>query len=67
MPSPKDIYVNCDVLEDIPKQNRDNWVKKQLLKIPRNESIIDIGAGEKRYKIYCKDLKYKSQDYTDST
>ena len=45
------------------KQNRDNWVKKQLLKIPYNESIIDIGAGEKRYKIYCKDLKYKSQDF----
>lgn len=42
---------------------RVEWVKSQLKKIPSGESIIDAGAGECRYKKYCKHLKYKSQDF----
>lgn len=42
---------------------RIEWVKKQLIKIPRDESIIDVGAGERRYKKYCTHLKYISQDF----
>jgi SAM-dependent methyltransferase len=42
--------------------NREVWLKKQLLKIPRGENIIDVGAGEMRYKLFCTHLKYTSQD-----
>lgn len=42
---------------------RDAWVIKQLLKIPKGKSILDVGAGEMPYKPYCKKLKYKSQDF----
>jgi len=42
---------------------RNAWVIKQILKIPKGKSILDIGAGEMPYKSFCKDLKYKSQDF----
>ena len=44
---------------------RIEWVKKELIKIPRGQSLIDIGAGEMRYKKYCRHLKYKSQDFNE--
>ena len=47
MPSPKDIYVNCDVLEDIPKPNRDNWLKEiDLLRLDlaQNTSVLQVGS-----------------------
>jgi len=47
MPSPKDIYVNCDVLEDIPKPNRDNWLKEidlLRLELPQNARILQVGS-----------------------
>ena len=42
---------------------RDAWIIRQLLRIPKGKSILDVGAGEMPYKSYCKDLKYKSQDF----
>lgn len=54
------------VLKNIAPANetkRNNWVIKQLLKIPKGKSILDVGAGEMPYKTYCKNLKYKSQDF----
>lgn len=42
---------------------RNAWVIRQLLKIPKGKSILDVGAGEMPYKDYCKKLKYKSQDF----
>ena len=45
------------------QKNRDNWVKKQLSLILKNESLLDVGAGEMRYKKYCQHLKYTSQDF----
>lgn len=47
MPSPKDVYVNCDVLEDIPKPNRDNWLKEidlLRLELPQNARILQVGS-----------------------
>ena len=47
MPSPKDVYVNCDVLEDIPKQNRDNWLKEidlLQLELPQNAHVLQVGS-----------------------
>ena len=46
---------------------RDDWVIKQLRKIPEGESIIDVGAGEMRYRKYCLHLNYKSQDFNKYT
>lgn len=44
-------------------KTRFEWVRKQLLSIPRGQSILDAGAGELKYKKYCKHLKYVSQDF----
>lgn len=41
---------------------KDEWVKKHLLRLPANKSLIDIGAGEMPFKKFCSHLKYKSQD-----
>ena len=43
--------------------NRENWLKKTLKNIPMNQSILDAGAGELRYKKFCTHLKYTSQDF----
>lgn len=54
------------VLRNIAPANetkRNDWVIRQLLKIPKGKSILDIGAGEMPYKSYCKNLEYKSQDF----
>ncbi|HRY82547.1 MAG TPA: class I SAM-dependent methyltransferase [Candidatus Moranbacteria bacterium] len=47
MPSLKDVYVNCDVLENIPKPNRDNWLKEiDLLRLmlPKNARVLQVGS-----------------------
>lgn len=47
MPSPKDVYVNCDVLENIPKPNRDNWIKEidlLRLELPKNARVLQVGS-----------------------
>jgi len=36
---------------------------EQLLKIPNGKVILDAGAGEQRYKPYCKHLNYIAQDF----
>lgn len=43
--------------------NRKRWVEKTLKDIPRNNSIIDVGAGECQYEKYCDHLNYTSQDF----
>lgn len=42
---------------------RNAWVIKQLGKIPKGKTILDVGAGEMPYKQFCKNLNYKSQDF----
>ncbi len=49
--------LNCNEL------NRDKWVERQLSLVPAGRKIIDIGAGECRYKKYCSHLEYISQDF----
>lgn len=41
---------------------RYQWVRAQLLSIPRGKSILDAGAGECQYKKFCDHLSYTSQD-----
>lgn len=45
------------------KSSRENWLKKTLAAVPSNQSILDAGAGELKYKSYCEHLKYVSQDF----
>lgn len=42
---------------------RDKWVETVLKSIPVNSRILDAGAGELRYKPYCSQLNYVSQDF----
>jgi SAM-dependent methyltransferase len=42
---------------------RNTWITKKLLSIPKDKSILDVGAGEMPYKRYCSHLRYKSQDF----
>lgn len=39
------------------------WVAKKIKKIPVGENILDVGAGECRFKAYCSHLKYVSHDF----
>jgi len=43
--------------------DRESWLKAQLSAIPAGESIIDVGAGEGRFRKYCRHLEYVSQDF----
>ena len=45
------------------REDRDNWIKKTLGKIPAGKKILDAGAGELRYKEFCSHLDYVSQDF----
>lgn len=47
MPQPKDVYVNCDVMENIPIPNRDNYLKEiELLRheFSANAQILQVGS-----------------------
>ena len=45
------------------KAFRDKWIKKVLSEIPKNSKILDAGAGELQYKLFCDHLHYVSQDF----
>ena len=45
------------------QKNRDTWLEKTLKTIPKDQRILDAGAGELKYKKYCSHLKYVSQDF----
>lgn len=44
------------------RETRENWLKKTLLSLPKNQKILDAGAGECQYKKFCTHLNYYSQD-----
>lgn len=45
------------------ESQRELWAKKQILKILTGKSILDVGAGQGRFKKYCLNLNYVSQDF----
>lgn len=47
------------------EQTRDNWIEKILTDIPEGKRILDAGAGEMKYKKFCKHLDYVSQDFRE--
>jgi ubiquinone/menaquinone biosynthesis C-methylase UbiE len=42
---------------------REAWVKTKLLSIPKGNIILDVGAGQGRYREQCSHLRYVSQDF----
>jgi len=42
---------------------REAWVRARLSEIPPNSRLLDIGAGELRFKPACAHLRYVSQDF----
>jgi SAM-dependent methyltransferase len=40
-----------------------NWVIRQLSVLPTDSNILDVGAGEQRFKPYCSHLQYVAQDF----
>lgn len=52
-----------DYVAPSAERERNAWVSKKLLLIPKGKSILDVGAGEMPYKKYCGHLSYKSQDF----
>ena len=47
------------------QSTRDAWIKKQLLGLKPELKILDAGAGQQKYKRWCKHLKYYSQDFEE--
>ena len=44
---------------------REDWIKRKLQCIPAQESILDAGAGQLRWKKDCEHLIYISQDFCE--
>lgn len=42
---------------------RYKWIVKKIKAITEGKTIIDVGAGEMPYKVYCDHLNYVSQDF----
>lgn len=42
---------------------RNQWLETKIKDIPEGKSIIDVGAGELRWKKACNHLAYVSQDF----
>jgi len=42
---------------------RTEWVKYQIKKIPNNYKLLDAGCGNQQFRIFCKHLDYKAQDF----
>lgn len=49
--------------EDTNVEVKDEWIKKKLQSIEPGKKILDAGAGELKWKSYCKHLEYTSQDF----
>ena len=44
-------------------RDRERWVRERLAEVPAGWRIIDIGAGELRFKAACAHLRYVAQDF----
>lgn len=46
---------------------RDEFVERELEKIPDGKILLDAGCGSQRYRKYCTHLVYKAQDFGQFT
>jgi ubiquinone/menaquinone biosynthesis C-methylase UbiE len=44
---------------------REVWVKQALSQLPANLRLLDVGAGQQRYRSSCSHLRYVSQDFCE--
>ena len=47
MPTPAETYLHCDILEELPAQNRENWLKELTLLedvLPQGADVLQIGC-----------------------
>lgn len=52
------------LLDLVTNENRRHaWVEKTLRSLPPGTSLLDAGAGERRYQKFCSHLAYVSQDF----
>lgn len=47
------------------RQAREQWIASALLALPKESSLLDVGAGECAYKKYCGHLEYLAQDIAE--
>lgn len=45
------------------QHQREDFVKEQLLKLPKGAKLLDAGAGSQQYRKYAQHLDYVSQDF----
>jgi SAM-dependent methyltransferase len=50
-------------LLDFNKHNRDQWVVRIAERLPPDTRVLDLGAGEARYRGLFKHCDYKAQDF----
>jgi SAM-dependent methyltransferase len=47
MPSPKEVYIKCDELDNVPKPNKENWLKEieLMAKVMKpNAKVLQVGC-----------------------
>ena len=47
MPEAKDVYVNCDILDEIPSENKLNWNEEVDLlckMLPHAANVLQVGS-----------------------
>lgn len=60
----KNIQIVKTVVENLNAQyERDRFVVSELQKENDQALLLDAGCGSQRYRKYCSNLKYKSQDF----
>jgi SAM-dependent methyltransferase len=72
MPIYKKIYMSLPGLKILNRKinnqfERDDFVIKELKKIPAGQLILDAGCGSQRYRQHCDHLDYKTQDFGQYT
>ena len=45
------------------ESERESWVIEKLKSLPRGSRLLDAGAGERKFKIFCEHLQYIAQDF----
>lgn len=61
----KFILKNTPDIGDHNQISREIWLQNILLQVPKNNKILDAGAGEMQYKKFCEHLNYTSQDFCE--
>jgi len=46
------------------QSDRDDWIRRQLERLPAGWRLLDAGAGEQPYRKYCGHLGYVAQDFS---